>query len=147
VGDIRHEFYSAWPPKNLSNFKSTCTFKHALCWSCDYSIIPIVLSQESPRSDPLDLWRSKRYRLRAFVKFASENAQGSTMRPDTRAHHSFRRGLFRYGCEHGAPDAVLRITARTAFGELSGTGETKREASGEVDVWSKRLDLISRFKT
>jgi hypothetical protein len=32
------------------------------------------------------------------------------------------------------------------FGELSGTSETKREASGEVDVCSK-LDLISRFRT
>jgi hypothetical protein len=31
--------------------------------------------------------------------------------------------------------------------ELSGTGEMEREASGEVDVCSKRLDLISPVRT
>jgi hypothetical protein len=94
VGDIAASGLLRLAPKKLSNFKNTCAFKHALCWSCDYSVIPIVLGQDSLRSEPWTCGRSKRYRLRGFVKFASENAQGSTIRPDAGTRDSLQKGLF-----------------------------------------------------
>jgi hypothetical protein len=95
VGDIAASVLLRLAPQKLNNFKGACAFKHALCWSCDYSVIPIVSGQDSLKERSLDLWRSKSYRLKAFVKFASENAQGSTIGLGIWTRHSLRRGLFR----------------------------------------------------
>ena len=74
----------ALPPVSLQEgaiAASVCAVEHALCWSCDYSALPIVLGEDSQeQARTVDLRQSKRYRLKASVRFSWENAQGSTIR-------------------------------------------------------------------